>query len=267
MDVYEQAAKIISESKYLAVFSGSGISAESGIPTFRDPGGIWDRFDPANFGTVEGVLAMAKRDPNLIREFLLETVQVFMQAKPNDGHIALAEIEEMGFLKSIITQNIDNLHNDAGNSAVYDVHGNLFRARCMNCDERQKLDKHEFLDSAFNLLNDADNFTLEQVMTIMPICSCGGLTRPDVVMFGEAVQYIEESFKIAALCDVMLVLGTSGIVYPAAAIPQQAHQSGAKIIEINLSENSYSGITEVYIQGASGEAMPKIMEHLRRYAE
>ncbi len=264
MDVYENAARIIAESKNLVAFTGAGVSAEAGIPTFRDPGGIWDQFDPAEFGTVEGIVDLAQRKPESIRQFLLNTVDIFRNAKPNPAHVALAELESMGILKAVITQNIDNLHGDAGNEEVLEMHGNLFRVRCTRCGRRYSLNKEEFLQKAKGVLSVEEGFGLDKVIGLMPACDCGGMTRPDVVMFGEAVQRLNQSFRAGAAADTMLVLGTSGVVYPAGAIPHQAHETGTKIIEINPSENSYSGISEVYIQEAAGEAMPKVMELVRK---
>lgn len=264
MSVYEDAAKILAATKKAVAFSGAGISAESGIPTFRDPGGLWDQFDPEEFGTVQGIMGVFQRRPEVIREFLFNTVNIFEKSGPNRAHLALAELERMGIMKTVITQNIDNLHTDAGNTHVLEVHGNLFRARCTRCGRRYPLDKQSFLRKAREALEDREHFGIQTVLSIMPPCECGGVTRPDVVMFGEAVQCLNQSFKEASESEVLLVLGTSGVVYPAAAIPHQARQAEARIIEINAAENSYQGITDVFIKEPSGEAMPKVMDHLRK---
>jgi NAD-dependent deacetylase len=264
MNLYLEAAKILAGTKKALAFTGAGISAESGIPTFRDPGGIWDQFDPEEFGTVGGILAVVQKRPDVFRNFLLNTVETFIQSQPNAGHHALAELEKMGTLFAIITQNIDNLHTDAGNREVLEVHGNLFRARCTRCGRRYALDKAQFLERAGAVLADEAGFSLERVIGIMDKCECGGMTRPDVVMFGEAVQMLHQSFKAVAEAQVVLVMGTSGVVYPAAAIPHQARQAGAKIIEINPTENSYAAVTDVYIAEASAVAMPKVMEELKK---
>ena len=245
-------------------FTGAGISAESGIPTFRDPGGIWDQFDPDEFGTAAGILEVARRKPEQIRQFMLSTVNTFTASQPNGGHYALAELERLGIIMAVITQNIDNLHRDAGNQQVFEVHGNLFRARCLGCGKRYPLVKADFLGRARQILEDEKGFGLFKLIGLMPKCTCGGMTRPDVVMFGEAVQWLSESFRLATTCEVMVVLGTSGVVYPAAALPHQAHEAGARIIEVNPHENSFGRITEVYIDEPSGEAMPKVMERVRR---
>lgn len=264
MNLYLEAAKILAGTKKALVFTGAGMSAESGIPTFRDPGGIWDQFDPEEFGTVGGILGVIQKRPDLFRKFLLDTVNTFSSSKPNEGHVAVAELERLGIVFALITQNIDNLHTDAGNRQVYEVHGNLFRARCTRCGRRYALDKAKFLERAGEILADEAGFSLERVIGLMDKCECGGQTRPDVVMFGEAVQMLHQSFKAAGEAEVVLVLGTSGVVYPAAAIPHQARQAGAKIIEINPTENSYAAITDVYIAETSAVAMPKVMEELKK---
>jgi len=264
MGPYEEAARILADTNKAVAFTGAGISAESGIPTFRDPGGLWDQFDPAEVGTVQGIMRMVETKPHVLRDFLLNTIKIFETSKPTLAHYALAELEKMGILTTVISQNIDNLHNDAGNTNVYDVHGNLFRARCISCGRRYPLDKAELLKKARETLEEGE-FSLQKVVNIMPKCECGGMTRPDVVMFGEAVQMLHQSFKTSSECEVMLVLGTSGVVYPAAAMPQQAHQGGAKIIEINPNDNSFSAFTDLYIKEPTGEAMPKIMEELNKF--
>jgi len=266
MDAYEKAGRILSESRNAVAFTGAGISAESGIPTFRDPGGLWDQFDPVEFGTVGGILEVAQRKPEMIREFLLNTLKTLEQARPHAAHYGLAELEGMGIVKTVITQNIDNLHIEAGSKNVYEVHGNLFRSRCTRCGRRRQLGREEVFRRARSVL-EGDGFSLEKVLTILPPCECGGISRPDVVMFGEAVQMLNQSFRDASSCDVMIILGTSGVVYPAAAMPHQAHENGAKIIDINPTESSFSAITEVYIKEPSGQAMPKVMEWVKRLLE
>ncbi|HUT56151.1 MAG TPA: NAD-dependent deacylase [bacterium] len=264
MGVYEEAARILAGTRKAVSFTGAGVSQESGIPTFRDPGGLWDQFDPEEFGTPAGIMEVFQRRPEVIRQFLLQTVAIFEQAKPNPAHFALSELERMGILTAVITQNIDNLHTDAGNKNVLEVHGNLFRARCTRCDRRYPLDKASWLKQARAILEDNAGFGLGAVLKIMPACECGGITRPDVVMFGEAVLEINQSFRAAMASEVMLVLGTSGVVYPAGEVPYQAKRAGARVIEVNPTENCYSSITDVYIKEPSGQAMPKIMACLNK---
>ena len=262
-DPYQRAAEIIAAGRRIVGFTGSGISAESGIPTFRDPGGIWDQFDPAEIGTAGGLMAAVMRDPGLIRRFLSAALETFEQALPNPGHVCLHELERLGKLTSVITQNIDNLHTDAGNTHVIEVHGNVYRARCLACGRKQPVDKHGLHRQVRALIEAAAPFSLPVLAGLFPVCLCGGLTRPDVVMFGESVQQLHEAYAEASICDVMIVLGTSGVVYPAAALPHEAAQHGAKIIEINPTENCFHAITDVYLRETAAVGMPRLLEKVK----
>jgi NAD-dependent deacetylase len=260
----ENAAQIISKANYAVAFTGAGISAESGIPTFRDPGGVWDRFDPVEAGTTEGMVQVAMRQPERIRDFLRESLATFEKAEPNPGHYGLAELEKMGILKSVVTQNIDDLHSIAGNTRVFEVHGNLYRFRCMSCGRLKKPSREEILGNMKNVLAE-EPFSLHGLLVALPQCDCTGFMRPDVVMFGEAVQQVPESFNEARLSDVIIVLGTSGVVMPAAGVPYEGKKTNSKIIEINPTENAFRDITDVYVKDQSGLAMPKIIELIKGY--
>ena len=263
-DSIKQAAEIISKADYAIAFSGAGMSAESGIPTFRDPGGIWDRFDPGEIGSSGGLMAFAVRNPERIREFLSESVNTFKRADPNPGHFSLSDLEKMGILKSIITQNVDALHTLAGNTKVFEVHGNLYRFRCTSCGYLEKMDREAILERMNEVLH-SEAFSLELLLGALPTCGkCSKIMRPDVVMFGEPVLQMEESMREARRADVVIILGTSGVVYPAAAVPIEAKRSKAKIIEINPTENAFRGITDVYVRRSSGIALPQIVEQIRK---
>ena len=257
------AAQIISHANYAVAFTGAGISAESGIPTFRDPGGIWDRFDPGEIGSSEGLMAFAMRHPGQIRDFLRESLATFKKAQPNPGHQGLCDLERMGILKSVITQNIDALHTIAGNTNVLEVHGNLYRFRCTSCGHLTNIPREEIMEQLGEVL-EFETFTLDSLLAALPTCDkCSGMMRPDVVMFGEAVQKMTESIFEARRSDVIIILGTSGVVYPAAGVPFEGNKSNAQVIEINSTENAFRGITDVYIRGLSGEAMPRIVDQVR----
>ena len=161
-------------------FTGAGVSAESGIPTFRDPGGLWDRFSPDDFGT--GGLSMLTGLSSVGREFLQEMLDTFSQAGPNPGHLALAELEGMGILRSVITQNVDNLHIEAGNTKVIEVHGNFYRFRCLVCGERFKLQREELLSLMRRIAEASGELDLQG---LIPTCRCGGIARIDAVGFGK----------------------------------------------------------------------------------
>ncbi len=259
----ERAAEAFQRTRKLVTFSGAGMSAESGIPTFRDPGGIWDQFDPEEVGTGPGLLDTLSRTPEKIRAFADQTISVFLQARPNPGHLALGTLEQMGILKFIITQNVDNLHQEAGNKKVIEIHGNLFRQRCLACGAKKSFGREEFLTKFKTALGELARVDLSSIMEILPKCHCGSPMRPDVVMFGEAVQGLHESFEEAGDCEVMLVLGTSGVVYPAAALPQRAKEAGATVIEINPGESAYFGVADIRLHGKTGEILPRIVEKIR----
>jgi NAD-dependent deacetylase len=258
----ERAAEVFRSTRRLVTFSGAGMSAESGIPTFRDPGGIWDQFDPEEVGTGPGLLNTLTRMPDKIRGFVEETIRVFLQAKPNPGHLALGTLEQVGILRSVITQNVDNLHQEAGNSNVIEMHGNIFRQRCLACGAKKPFGREEYLGMIKTGLDQIEQFDLPSIVEVLPKCECGSPMRPDVVMFGEAVQGLYESFQEADDCDAMLVLGTSGVVYPAAALPQKAKESGARVIEINPGESAYFGVADIRLEGKTGEILPRVVERI-----
>jgi NAD-dependent deacetylase len=259
----ERAAEVFRRTRKLVTFTGAGMSAESGIPTFRDPGGIWDQFDPEEVGTGPGLLNTLSRMPDKIRAFAQQTIGVFLRAEPNPGHLALGTLEQMGILRSVITQNVDNLHQEAGNKNVIEMHGNLFRHRCLACSATRSFSRKEFLGSMQTRLAEMRTFDLPSILAMLPRCDCGNPMRPDVVMFGEAVQGLYESFQEADACEVMLVLGTSGVVYPAAALPQKARQAGATVVEINPGDSAYHGIADIRLRGRTGEILPRIVEKIR----
>jgi len=258
----EKAASILKKSRFVVAFSGAGMSAESGIPTFRDPGGLWDQFDPEEIGTGPGLLNTLSRMPDKIRAFLEQTVRVFLEAKPNPGHMALGTLEKLGILKTVITQNVDNLHQEAGNTRVLEMHGNLYRQCCLACGRRKKLQREEFLGKILSGLTQLTRFDLPSILDRLPRCECGQAMRPDVVMFGEQVQQLPESFEAAASCTTMLVLGTSGVVYPAAALPQKAKAAGATVIEINPGHSMYRGLADVRIPAPTGQVLPQIVQKI-----
>ncbi len=261
----KEAASILSKSRNAAASCGSGISAESGISTFRDPGGIWDQVDPFEVGTASGLVNFMMKNSGKLLPLFINMLDSFEKADPNPAHIALYELEQMGILKTVITQNVDNLHYEAGNRNVIEVHGNLFRMRCMACNAEKYLDRKPYIKDVREKLNALALFDLSALMKLVPVCDqCASMMRPDVVMFGEAVKDLPEAFEASRNTDVMLILGTSGVVYPAAAFPGEAKSSGAKLIEINPNENPFSGISDIYIPMKAGEALPEIIREIKR---
>lgn len=257
----EKAAGIIAERGRVVAFSGAGVSKESGIPTFREPGGLWDRFSPGASGGIMGVIsAYTRKAPDILEE-LLET---FRKARPNPGHIALAELEKLGLLLSVITQNIDNLHHEAGNKTVYELHGSVYRLRCLGCGLKMTRERQEFLDQFAELIAEMRRKGTHNIFSLMPHCECGGMFRPDFVAFGEAVQDLPQSIEAASTCRVMLVLGTSGVVYPAASLPGYARDAGAVIIEVNPKKSALTHLADFFLEGPTGELVPRLTEAVRR---
>jgi NAD-dependent deacetylase len=246
----EKVAQLIMESRRLVVFTGAGISTESGIPDFRSPGGIWDRFDPDDF-TIDRFLSSEdarRKQWYLFREGLLSD-----KAIPNDAHIALAELDKMGRLDCIITQNIDNLHQKAGvpGDKVFELHGNMNRATCLECNRRYSLSEIKA--------------RIESGEEIPDCPACHGMLKPDIVMFGEQLPYdvLEEAGRRARTADLFIVIGSTLVVYPAAYMPQYAVQAGARLVIINLTETPLDHRADVVINARAGETMAGILKKVK----
>jgi NAD-dependent deacetylase len=234
----------------VVVFTGAGVSTESGIPDFRSPGGIWTRFDPEDF-TIEKFLS----SPETRRkqwQVLLEG-GLFADASPNAAHYAVVELERMGKLTCVITQNVDNLHQKAGNdpARVFELHGNMNRLRCLDCGVVYGL---------------AAVLEIRTARTDIPVCrECGGILKPDVVFFGEPLpeQTLRMANDRAAHCDLLIVIGSSLVVYPAAYIPLYAKESGAQLVILNRDETPYDADADVLIRAEAGEGMSGILAALK----
>ncbi len=228
--------------------TGAGVSVESGIPPFRGKGGLWESFDPMEYATISAFL----KDPKKVWDVLLKAMKEVMdKAAPNDAHMGLAQLEEWGYLTTIITQNVDGLHQMAGNTDVIEYHGSFVKNYCMDCQKNYMI----------------SDIVLEQTP---PRCSCGGIIRPDCVFFGETIPYenLMRSFEMAQSCDVMLVIGTSAIVQPAAMIPVNARESGATIIEINPERTPLTGLISDYIlKGPAGRIMQQLVTEIKHLRE
>jgi NAD-dependent deacetylase len=225
----EQTAKEILHSKHVVASTGAGVSTESGIPDFRGPGGIWTKLGK---GDLSGMTSMFKK----IRE-----------VKPNPGHYALAELEEMDVLKCLITQNVDNLHRVAGSKNVIEFHGNMYKSRCTKCNAR--------FDSSHR----------EEIKAHKQ--KCGGRIRNDTVMFGDPIppDALQSAFDEARRCDCMIVAGTSAVVYPAADLPYRAKASGARIIEVNAEETQLThSISDHFLKGKTGEILSSLVDEIKR---
>ena len=236
------AADIIYKSKFTIALTGAGISVESGIPDFRSEGGLWSRFDPSEYATIEAF----RQDPEKVWKMLKEMDEIVSGARPNSAHIAMGEMEKMGFLHYIITQNIDNLHQEGGAKNVIEYHGNSSTLSCLWCGRRYR--------------------SIEKKGEYPPKCLCGRVLKPDVVFFGEPipVDALHKSYELASKAEALMIVGTSAVVSPANSIPVIAKQNGAKLIEINL-ENTHltNSITDIFLKGRAGEILPALLKELK----
>ena len=246
----EILADMIIKARDVVVFTGAGISTESGIPDFRSPGGIWTKFDPEDF-TIDRFLSNPETRKKQWR--ILMEGGLIADAEPNRAHMAVAELERMGKLNCVITQNIDNLHQKAGNSPekIYELHGNMRWLRCMGCGIRYIM---EDMVNKYRFEND------------MPTCEhCSGILKPDVIFFGEMlpVMTLKQATLQATQCDLFIVIGSSLVVYPAASIPMYARSSGAKLAIINLTPTSCDDTAHVVIHHSAGEVMERALEEVK----
>ena len=241
----QRAAQDILHSKKTIAFTGAGISVESGIPDFRSAGGLWEKFDPEEYANIHAFHS----NPEKVWLMLKDMFSLIMEAKPNPAHIGLAELERMGYLSSVITQNVDGLHQAAGNRHVIEFHGTHRTLSCLKC----------------STTIDGTSLKMED---LPPHCSrCSTLLKPDVVFFGEPIPWGAQvmSLKESKSCSAVLVVGTSAVVYPAASIPVTAKERGAIVIEINMEPTPLTnGISDYLILGSAGEIIPAIVEEIKR---
>jgi NAD-dependent deacetylase len=238
----DESARILGRARSLVVSTGAGMSKESGIPTFRDaPNALWENYDPMQLATREGF----ESDPPLVWRWYTDRRKMIAKAKPNPGHKAIAELETLIGEVVVITQNIDNLHREAGSTTMIEVHGNIFRYKCF--------DREHPVES------------LPKSGDIPPRCECGSFLRPDVVWFGEMLpeNAIAQAYRALSKCDTMLVVGTSGTVFPAAGFPSVAKQAGAKIIEVNPEETPVTLEADLFLRGPAGEILPELVLSLK----
>ena len=227
----------LKSSKRISVLTGAGISAESGVPTFRGKNGIWKKFNPQELANMEAFL----RNPELVWEWYNYRRKIIDSVLPNPGHEVLAQMEQFYPHFSICTQNVDGLHKKAGSKRIYELHGNIHRNKCSECD-----------------LPVADIVVHKDGRS--PRCLCGGLIRPDVVWFGEQIpqDIFYTCVEEAVLAEVYFSIGTSTIVYPAATLPGEAKKHGAYVIEINLEPTPFSNQADYAIHAKAGDILPQI---------
>lgn len=246
--------------------TGAGISAESGIPTFRGRGGLWEKYDPERYANAEGLVSVLRTDPGQIVNFIGDFYSLLLKAHPNPAHIALATLEKEGILSSVITQNIDNLHRQAGSRNVIELHGNAFRIICMGCQQKITLEKERLKELTQSLIRNRDSYIkiLKVLSRYFSRCNCGSRYRIDIVLFGEMLPQDELSraYKELSKCNTLLIIGTSLVVYPAAGLPLYAKKRGAKLIEINSQPSALSQFCDYKIIGSACEILPASLRML-----
>lgn len=233
----------LAEADHVAVLTGAGISAESGVPTFRDEDGLWEKFDPQELANVEAFLD----NPELVQGWYRHRCELVEEAEPNAGHRALVDLEAHVSKLAVVTQNVDDLHNRAGSSTVVELHGNITHNYCMDCECPADA---ETVDAAIQEGEPAR-------------CrDCSGLIRPDVVWFGEMLppDAVERADAATSRADVFLSVGTSAVVYPAAQFPLEARANGAYVAEVNPNATGITDEVHESIRGPAGEVLPALCE-------
>lgn len=240
MEISDKLINRLLEAQNVVVLTGAGVSAESGVKTFRDPDGLWAQFNPAELASMNGFLS----NPKLVWKWYQHRREIIYNVQPNPGHYAIAEMQDLFENFGLITQNVDRLHQRAGSRNVIELHGNIIENHCVRCKKpyEKEIDCKE-----------------EEV----PVCEyCGGLIRPSVVWFGELLPFeaLSKAEELSSNADVFFSVGTSGEVYPAAGLPLIAKRSGAYVVEVNPNFTSLTKYMDEHIQAPSGVALPKIVE-------
>lgn len=237
-----EAAQIVRDSKLTLALTGAGISVESGIPDFRSAGGLWAKYNPEEYATISAF----RSAPEKVWEMLTEMGELVDRAKPNKAHLGMGELENLGFLHTIITQNIDNLHQEGGAKNVIEYHGNSSNLTCLACGEHYSAEekRHEH----------------------PPLCACRKILKPDVIFFGETIppEALHRSSQLAAAAEALMVVGTSATVSPANTIPTTAKENGATIIEINMEKTPLTDhVTDLFLQGSAGEIIEALVAEVK----
>ena len=241
-DPVRQAARLLAGRRNAVALTGAGISVESGIPSFRGAQGMWGKYDPMEYATLHAFM----QSPRKVWEMLSEMVSVCGGAAPNTAHAGLSDLEKMGIVRAVITQNVDGLHQAAGSRRVIEYHGNLDELICVYCWRRYPT---------------RDRWTPGAV----PRCDCGEILKPNVVLFGEPIPWLaqEQAEEEARACGVLLVIGTSAQVSPACDIPRIAKESGAAVVEINPEPTSLTAsVTDIHLRGSASEVLLRLLKEL-----
>ncbi|MBI4333622.1 MAG: NAD-dependent deacylase [Chloroflexi bacterium] len=244
-----RAADMVCRSQRLVVFTGAGVSTESGIPDFRGPGGIWSRYDPDEFTYQKFVSSSANRK----KHWVISRNMFMKEYEPNPAHLAIAELDRLGRLDCIVTQNVDNLHQKSGVSQekIYELHGNTRWVKCLSCGRRYP---------AAEIVQRLDNGEEDP-----PCLSCKGILKPDGVFFGEALpqHILQEAIFHSQHCDLFMVIGSTLVVYPAAYLPIYAVDAGASLIIVNMTDTPMDSNAQLVLRGKAGEILPAIVDSLK----
>lgn len=238
----DKAIEKLIDTKYLLVITGAGISAESGIPTFRGNDGLWQNYRAEDLATPWAF----ERNPEVVWRWYDWRRGIIGRAELNPGHLAIKQLEGLYDDFFLITQNVDGLHGRTGIKNMVEIHGNLWRARCTK-------------DGRTSMLMDVP------LKSIPPTCECGNILRPDVVWFGESIpsDWLQKSYDVIDMCDTLIVAGTSGVVYPVASFPQSVKERGGCVIEINIEPTPISSIADISLFGKSGDLLPMLVKGIR----
>jgi len=240
ISLYQEIAGLMLDLKPCVALTGAGISAESGIPTFRSKGGLWEKYDPVIYASIEAF----REDPSKYWTIRDEFIRNYDTYQPNKAHLALAELEEMGIVRHVITQNIDGLHKKAGSKNVTEIHGSLKETYCLQCNK--------------------EYIAPHVPEGLPPHCECGGVLKPNTVLFGEPLPEgaLETAYHESATCKLMLVIGTSAVVQPAASLPHLAQQKGARIVEVNI-ERAFAG-ADLFIKEKAAAALAELLAAVKK---
>jgi len=236
----ERLAGMIAEYQPCVVLTGAGISTESGIPDFRSRTGIWQRYDPMEYASIDAF----RRDPEKVWEFYSMRLGVLVEAQPNSAHLALAELERRGLVEAVVTQNVDRLHHLAGSQRIVEVHGSIRTASCLECGHREDFDR------------------VVELLPV-PVCAeCGAVLKPDVVMFGELLPEgaLEEASELCRGAHLVLVIGSALEVYPVASLPEEGLVSGARLAIVNRGPTGYDQLADLKIDASAGETLSGVVE-------
>lgn len=241
----DELVSLLRERRPCVVLTGAGVSTESGIPDFRSPSGLWARFDPLEYGSIDAFRA----DPEKVWRFYAPRFATLTEAEPNTAHLALARLEQAGFVEAVVTQNIDLLHERAGSREVVEVHGSIRTSTCPGCGARYPLAR------VLELLGDHG----------APRCpACGGVLKPDVVFFGELLpeEAIDRAFELARRAALLLVVGSALEVYPVAGLPLETLDAGGDLAIVNLGPTPFDSRATIRIGGSAGEVLSAVAEEL-----